>query len=149
MKSFYLKILLLISPHIYSQANISIDTSNMLNNYHNDTIIKNEIQKAEIIIENKISILLSKFIKINKTKGVEAYCIQIYNGHDRKEAIDSKYKFIRLFPDIKPVTYERVNPNWKVRAGKFRTRLEAQKYESKIKKYFHNCFISKTVLKKI
>ena len=107
------------------------------------------LEKAEIIIENKISILLSKYIKINKTKGVEVYCIQIYNGNDRKEAIDTKYKFIRLFPDIKPVTYERVNPNWKVRAGKFRTRLEAQKYESKIKKYFHNCFISKTVLKKI
>ena len=149
MKSFCLIILLLISPHIYSNIYTDIDTSISLNNYDNDTIIKNESNKAKIIIEEKISILLSKFVNINKTKGVEVYCIQIYNGNDRKEAIDSKYKFIRLFPNVNPVTYERINPNWKVRAGKFRTRLEAQKHEFEIKKYFQNCFISKTILKKL
>ena len=149
MKLCYLKILLLISTHMYSQAYREIDTIKNVNNHDLDTIIKHEDRRLELIMEKKISILFNKFLSINQDQGLEVYCIQIYNGNSRKEAIDKKNQFIRLFPDINPISYKRVNPNWKVLVGQFRTKIQAERYESEIKKYFRNCFVSKMILKNL
>ena len=65
--------------------------------------------------------------------GLDGFCIQIYNGQSREEAQRMKYRFMKLFPEITSVTYKRVNPNWKVTVGKFRTKLEAQKLQKTIK----------------
>jgi hypothetical protein len=53
---------------------------------------------------------------------------------------------MKKFPEITSVTYERINPNWKVRAGKFRTKLEAEKLKSIISEEFPGCYISKIIV---
>ena len=39
---------------------------------------------------------------------------------------------MKKFPKIKSVQYERISPNWKVKVGKFRTKLESEKLKRTI-----------------
>ena len=48
---------------------------------------------------------------------------------------------MRRYPEILPISYERINPNWKVRVGRFRTKLEAEKLKNEIIKNYPHCFI--------
>mgnify|MGYP001211489811 FL=1 len=48
---------------------------------------------------------------------------------------------MKKFPKITTVSYERVNPNWVVKVGKFRTKLEAQKLQNTISSVYPNTFI--------
>ncbi len=106
-----------------------------------DSIIKTD---PIINLQEGIKELMQENLKINKsTDGIQAYCVQLYSGNDKSKAQSLKYKFMKKFPEISTVSYERINPNWKVRVGKFRTKLEAEKLKSIISEEFPGCYISK------
>jgi len=66
--------------------------------------------------------------------------VQIFNGSNRNEAYNAQSKFNELYPDMK--TYIIYNePNFKVRAGDFRTRLEASKLMEQLRSQFTSLFI--------
>lgn len=76
-------------------------------------------------------------IDIASTNG---YRVQIFTGSNRKEAYDAQAKFQEQFADIRTyITYR--EPNFKVRAGDFRTHLEAEKLMDALKKWFTGMFI--------
>ena len=98
--------------------------------------------QAEINMEEGINKLLQKSIRLNKEKeGIEGFSVKIYTGTSREIAQNTKYKFMKKFPKITTVSYERVNPNWVVKVGKFRTKLEAQKLQNTISSVYPNTFI--------
>ena len=135
MQKYFLYVLFYMPSLLFGQVNILEST---------DIIFK---VKQKIIMENGIERLLNKSLEINERKGgINGFCIQIYNGQSREKAQQIKYKFIKLFPKITSVTYERINPNWKVRVGKLRTKLEAQKLQNIIKEKFPNCFLSEIIV---
>ena len=68
--------------------------------------------------------------------------MQIYSRDSREECQKIKYQFMRIFPEITTIHYERVSPNWKVRVGKYRTRLEAKKLQSIIRKVYPGSYIT-------
>ncbi|WP_136481519.1 SPOR domain-containing protein [Cognatitamlana onchidii] len=69
------------------------------------------------------------------------YKIQIYSG-GRTLAQEAKEAFSKHFPEWKPtIQYE--TPNFKIWAGNFRTRLEADRALKQIKKEFPSAFIFK------
>ena len=108
-----------------------------------DTI--SEIHHSKIVInyENGIKELIEKHTQINKlNNGIKGFCVQIYLGDSREKAQKTKYKFMKKFPKIKSVQYERISPNWKVKVGKLRTKLEAEKLKRTIISEYPNCFIS-------
>lgn len=108
-----------------------------------DSIPKINNSIIEIYYDDGIQDLMEKFLKINMlNNGITGYSVQIYLGDNREEAQSIKYNFMKTFPHIKSVQYERVTPNWKVRAGRFRTKIEAEKLKNTIKSKFPNCFIS-------
>ena len=110
----------------------------------NETLLHNKNETNYIYFEKGISKLINKEFKIRKkSNGLEGYCVQIYNGQNREDAQKIKYQFMKKFPKITSVTYERVNPNWKVRVGQFRTKMEAEKLEHLIKTKYPFCFVSK------
>lgn len=136
MRHYIVSILLFISQFLFAQTNM-IDSKDSVDR-----------PSQKIILENGITKLLNKYSNINKDKeGIEGFCIQIYVGSNREKAQQTKYKFMRSFPEITSVTYERINPNWKVRVGKLRTKLEALKIQNSIKEEFPNCFISGIIVK--
>ena len=115
MKKLILISLFLISKISYSQIN-------------HDTISEIHHSKIEINYENGIKELMEKHTQINKlNNGIKGFCVQIYLGDSRDKGSKTKYKFMKKFPEIKSVQYERISPNWKVKVGKFRTKLEARK----------------------
>ena len=110
-------------------------------NYDSIPKINNSI--IEINYDDGIKELMEKFQKINMlNNGIIGYSVQIYLGDNRAEAQSIKYNFMKTFPNIKSIQYERVTPNWKVKVGRFRTKIEAEKLKNMIKSKFPNCFIS-------
>ena len=71
----------------------------------------------------------------------ERYKIQVYNGN-RSGAHAAKKEFSESFADWYP-TIHFEPPNFKIWAGNFRTRLEADRALKRIKRKFPNAFIFK------
>ena len=101
----------------------------------------------EINMSQEIQDLLEQSLEINKRKGgINAFCVQIYNGQSRSEAQRAKYRFMKMFPEVTSVSYERVSPNWITRAGKFRTKLESERLKNIIRHAFPSAFISQIII---
>lgn len=68
------------------------------------------------------------------------YRVQIFTGTNRTDAFNAQNKFQRLYPDIRTyITYR--EPNFKVRVGDFRTRMEASKMMAQLRSAFPVLFI--------
>ena len=71
------------------------------------------------------------------------YRVQIYFGSNRQAAYNAQAKFANEYPET-PTYISYIEPNFKVQAGDFRTRLEAQKLENELKEMFSSMFIIPT-----
>jgi hypothetical protein len=66
--------------------------------------------------------------------------VQIFFGSNRQAAYNAQAKFKDEYPELQTyITY--TEPNFKVRAGDFRTRLEAEKLQKEIAGMFTSLFI--------
>ncbi|MBN8703591.1 MAG: SPOR domain-containing protein [Bacteroidetes bacterium] len=89
-----------------------------------------------------IKAVLDKKLDANKrTNGkTSGFRIQIHFGSDRTVAKEKKTKFLQSYPDV--ATYEMYEqPNFKVRVGNFKNRLDAHKFLKQIKDNFPDAFI--------
>ncbi|HNB80571.1 MAG TPA: SPOR domain-containing protein [Chitinophagaceae bacterium] len=71
------------------------------------------------------------------TKG---YRIIIYNGPDRKQAMDVKNRFARMFPDKRSYMSYNV-PSYKIKVGDFEDKKEANEFLRIISKAYPTSFI--------
>ena len=100
---------------------------------------------VQVIKDARIDTLAARRLAAGKTGGIEVaassgYRVQIFTGSTRKDAYDAQAKFQQQYPDVRTyITYR--EPNFKVRAGDFRTRLEAEKLMDELKKWFTGMFI--------
>lgn len=98
----------------------------------------------EIAQDEKITKLVEKHIRINDSLGtIPGYRIQLFftsGVHGRKFAQEVETDFMNKYPDMK-VYLLWDSPNYKVRAGDFRTRLDALKFQDEIKNDFPGAFI--------
>ena len=92
--------------------------------------------------DKHITVLLDLKKEMNKNEtDSERYKIQVYSGN-RSGAYDAQKEFSSSFGGWYPsMQYE--TPNFKIWAGNFRTRLEADRALKKIKQKFPNAFIFK------
>ncbi|MFA6249596.1 MAG: SPOR domain-containing protein [Mucilaginibacter sp.] len=68
------------------------------------------------------------------------YRVQIYSGSNRVAAYNAQAKFNKEFPEMRTyIVYH--EPNFKVRAGDFRTRIEAERMKEQLKVWFPIMFI--------
>jgi len=71
---------------------------------------------------------------------VYGYRVQIFFGSSRQAAFAAQEKFREEFPELRTyITY--TEPNFKVQAGDFRTRLEAEKLKNELTQLFTTMFI--------
>ena len=73
-------------------------------------------------------------------QGASGYRIQIYFGGARQKATDLKADFSGKHPDV-PAYMSYSAPNFKVRVGDFRSRLEAQKFMKTLEGQYPTIFI--------
>lgn len=96
--------------------------------------------KVELVQEYKIKELVNKHIEINSKATIKGYRIKIHFGSDKNKAKEVKAKFISKFPNIK--AYEKYDqPNFNIRVGDFRTKLEAYKALKEIQLDFPSSFL--------
>ena len=104
--------------------------------------------KVQVVKDPLFDTLLSKRAELNKgksggTAGLTSsygYRVQIYSGSNRNAAFNAQAKFNREFPEMRTYIIYR-EPNFKVRAGDFRSRIEAERMKEELKSLFPAMFI--------
>lgn len=96
--------------------------------------------KITLIQDRQIDELLVKHVEINSKTPVKGYRVKIHFGADKNKAKEVKAKFIAQFPTV--AAYEKYDqPNFNIRVGDFRTKLEAYKFLKEIQSEFPSAFI--------
>lgn len=100
--------------------------------------------KSEIIRDQRLDLLVKKHIRINQSlKTVEGFRIQLFSdsGNNSKsraqtlqDELNWKYPLAGVYLSFK-------SPNYRIRLGDFRTRLDAQRFLNEITIDYPNAFI--------
>ncbi|HEY0029273.1 MAG TPA: SPOR domain-containing protein [Bacteroidia bacterium] len=102
--------------------------------------IAGDTGKVEFVQEYKVKELLAKHAEVNAKAPIEGYRIKIHFGADKNKAKEIKAKFISKFPEFK--AYEKYDqPNFNIRVGDFRTKLDAYKALKEIQLEFPSAFL--------
>ena len=89
----------------------------------------------------RIDLLVSKQAQINEEtsrdarKTAKGYRLMIISTNNRDEAISAKAKVYTYFPELKAYLWHQ-SPYYKVKAGNFKDRKEAEAYQKKLNVYF-------------
>lgn len=96
--------------------------------------------KITLIQDRKIEDLVAKHIEINSKAAIKGYRVKIHFGADKNKAKEVKAKFMAQFPTV--AAYEKYDqPNFNIRVGDFRTKLEAYKFLKALQPEFPSAFI--------
>ncbi|MDB5129248.1 MAG: hypothetical protein JWQ85_3480 [Mucilaginibacter sp.] len=107
--------------------------------------------KVQVVAPPLFDTLLAKRASLNKGSGSGGgstagysssygYRVQIYSGSSRSAAFNAQGKFNKEFPEMRTYIIYR-EPNFKVRAGDFRSRIEAERMKEELKSLFPAMFI--------
>lgn len=126
--STFLLLITLYSANVFSQATTSPT--------------EKDTGKVTLIQDARVDLLVSKKTEINKkTNGKSSgYRVQIHFGGDSQEAKKIKSDFMTAYPEI-PAYYIYEQPNFKIRVGDYKSKLEAQKFLKEIKASFPASFV--------
>jgi hypothetical protein len=109
-------------------------------------------QKGEVTVikDPLIDSLIAKRLEVYKTSGevktgkpivsAYGYRVQIFYGSDRREVFNEQARFKGLYPKLNTYLIYK-EPNYYVRVGDFRTRLEAQRLINELRPNFPTLFI--------
>ena len=105
--------------------------------------------KVKVYQDPQVGVLLNKHLQINeKVNGIEGFRIQIFSdsGNNSKTDAQKVYDgFVARYRDLGVyLTFK--SPNYKVRVGDFRTRLDAQSFLDEITDDYPNAFITTEVI---
>ncbi|MFD1628809.1 SPOR domain-containing protein [Pseudopedobacter beijingensis] len=102
---------------------------------------------VEEIKDPRIDNLIEKRIELTKGASntgaplvINGFRVQIFFGPDRREVYDQQAKFKSLYPEYNTyISY--TQPNYRLKVGDFRTRIEAQQLVNDLKPIFPTLFI--------
>jgi hypothetical protein len=95
----------------------------------------------KLAINGQLDTILDSISEYNLVNGyVDGFTIQVYSGIKRDEALNAKKELSISLPDF-DAEVQYVQPNFRVRSGKYYDRLEAQKDYLAIKKYFPDAIV--------
>ncbi|MFI5451087.1 SPOR domain-containing protein [Pedobacter sp. UC225_61] len=108
--------------------------------------------EVTVVKDPLIDSLIAKRIELNRTKPTitnptskaivsdMGYRVQVFYGSDRREAFNEQSRFKALYPQLRTyITYK--EPNYYLRVGDFRSRMEAQRLLNELKANFPTLFI--------
>jgi len=101
--------------------------------------------KVEVVKDPRVDTLIAKRLSLKVSKPVagfssNGYRIQIFSGPARSDAYQAQAKFQAKFPGVHSYMSYTV-PNFKVKVGDFRTKLEADKFKQELQTSFSGLFI--------
>ena len=101
---------------------------------------KADTGKVEIVQDFKVKELLKNHIELNSKGTINGYRIKIHFGADKNLAYEVKRKFSEKFPDV-PAYAKYDQPNFNIRVGDYRTKLEAYKFLKEVQLEFPSAFL--------
>lgn len=107
------------------------------------------VAQVTVIAEPAIDSLVAKHISINEEgKGFPGFRVQIFSDSGngaRERANEKRSAFVNKYPEI-PAYLDFNNPNFIVRVGDFRTKLEARKFLNIVAVDFPYSFVRKDMI---
>ena len=101
--------------------------------YSSGGVIVHKDARIDALVKKQASI--NKESKKNSARTMRGYRLLVINTNNRDEAIAAKTKVYTLFPDQKAyLSYQ--SPYFKLKAGNFKTRDEAAKYQKAMNNVF-------------
>jgi hypothetical protein len=92
-------------------------------------------------VNKKLDTVLDSIDRYNRAKEfIDGFTIQIYAGLKREDALNAKKNLASSLPDI-PSEVEYAQPNFRVKVGKYYSRIDAQKDYVAVKKYFPTAIV--------
>ncbi len=120
MRIILLVFLVVVMKTTFSQEN----TTSILPNQTTAVIVHKD-PRIDILVKKQSSI--NTAVKKASARSMRGYRLMIINTNKRNEAIDAKTKIYTYFPELKAyLSYQ--SPYFKLKAGNFKTRDEAEKY---------------------
>lgn len=97
--------------------------------------------------DSLVKILMNRHVAINQAKKtMPGYRVQIYFGPQRLKATEVKIDFLHIYPNVGAyLVYHQ--PNFKIRVGDFKTRLEAMKFLKELQPLYSTAFLVKDDVK--
>jgi len=120
MRIILLVFLVLVMKTVFSQENTTSIPPNQTT-----AVIVHKDPRIDILVKKQSSI--NTAVKKASARSMRGYRLMIINTNKRNEAIDAKTKIYTYFPELKAyLSYQ--SPYFKLKAGNFKTRDEAEKY---------------------
>ncbi|MBN4072260.1 SPOR domain-containing protein [Flavobacteriales bacterium AH-315-E23] len=102
---------------------------------------KQDTNGIVVVQDKRIPKLVDTYVK-TQPSGVPGYRVQVFFTAKKAIALEKKTTFTEKFPDyVAEVDYD--NPHFKVLAGAFRTKLQAEKLLRLVREEFPGSFIVK------
>ncbi|MBL0340292.1 MAG: SPOR domain-containing protein [Bacteroidetes bacterium] len=97
--------------------------------------------------DSLVKVLMNRHIAINQSKKtMPGYRVQIFFGPQRLKANEVKTDFLQIYPNVGSyLVYHQ--PNFKIRVGDFKTRLEAMKFLKELQPIYATAFLVKDEVK--
>ncbi|HEY0175487.1 MAG TPA: SPOR domain-containing protein [Pedobacter sp.] len=130
MKLFFISILCCLSIAVSAQKRGEVTIIK-------DPLIDSLIAKRIALSKKTAPVTIHKDGPIVSQMG---YRVQVFYGSDRRETFNEQQRFKAAYPKINSyITYK--EPNYYLRVGDFRTRLEAQRMLNELRASFTTLFI--------
>lgn len=92
-------------------------------------------------VNKKLDAVLDSIARYNTSREyINGFTIQIYAGMKREDALNAKKNLSVSLPDLSSEV-EYAQPNFRVKVGKYYTRIDAQSDYLSIKKYFPTAIV--------
>src|SRR3990170_1439797 len=115
---------LLLSVNLFAQTGDTADSN---------TVIVHKDPRVELLVTKQAEI--NEATSRDSRKTGKGYRLMIISTNIRDEAIAAKTKIYTYFPELKAYLWHQ-SPYYKVKAGNFKDRKEAEDYQKKMNAYF-------------
>lgn len=116
-------------------------TTNTTNTNGSNPPKQTQYVEPKYAVNKKLDTVLDSINRYHVSREfIDGFTIQIYAGMKREDALNAKKNLATTLPDVaSEVEYSQ--PNFRVKAGKYYTRIDAQKDYLVIKKYFPTAIV--------
>lgn len=101
--------------------------------------------KVTLVQDERVDHLIAKHIYLGENGKLEGYRVQIFfdsGNNSKNRAFAKKSLFVSTYPEVGAyLSFQ--SPNYKVRVGDFRTRMDAEGFKAKIIGTFTDAFVVK------
>ncbi len=116
---------LLVSLVLVMKTGLAQENTTSVTNNQTAAVIVHKDPRVDILVKKQASI--NTAVKKASARSMRGYRLMVVNTNKRNEAIDAKTKIYTYFPELKAyLSYQ--SPYFKLKAGNFKTRDEAEKY---------------------